>query len=369
MRRHNYKIGGSPPLVEIPPTQLRQPGHWPSPDKYNKAALSAKVVTAMNIKSFLTRDYLLDALENGGRNSRKWLRAEWITDQVLICLGTAIVVVNVIFAVRVEAKAWVITVAAVFLLLTLGVLARTNSLSRAFLRFSNEICRLNDLREPYVLYLRTFDDDRRLARPQPLPFPLNILRSIFWFGYTEEQLFVHALRSVGPVVAAGRPGQQVPHVGAQRIRLGHDWQDEISVLMRQARLVVLALGPGSATMWELHEAMCIVRPDRLILLVPMERKEYDQIRWEFYSYAKSSSHQSCCGGPPAALPYYTGRQTLPSRIQALVHFSPTREPSFRRLQSYSRIYNSLYVVIRRSLFASDGVIGSTRASTATRVED
>ncbi len=304
------------------------------------------------IRSFLSREYILDALEFGeGQSVRKWLRVEYIVGQVLMCISSAGVVINIGIMVYSEVTAERIAYAAVFALLTLGILIRSNSLSRAFIRYSDDISITTDVLEPFILYLRPFDYDRRLARPQPLPFPLNFLRSIFWFGYTEEQLFVYALRSISPVVAVGRPRQQVPHAGAQRVRLGENWQTEVSALMRRARLVVILIGPGEAIMWELTEAMYVLEPERLILIVPMDASEYSAFRSTFRKYASLRNLETGRTRPLPDLPVY-GDATpgLRSRIQGIIHFCSSKwQPIFTRPQRYSRLYNSLYVAVRQSL--------------------
>ena len=54
-----------------------------------------------------------------------------------------------------------------------------------------------------VLYLRSFADDGCAARR--------------YGALTEEEQLAKALAWVGPLLAVGRPGEVLPHVGAQRI--------------------------------------------------------------------------------------------------------------------------------------------------------
>ncbi len=49
-------------------------------------------------------------------------------------------------------------------------------------------------------------------------------------------------------------------------------------MMRGASVVVLVLGHGAGTLWELGEAMRTLAPQRLLLLVTMSRREYDRCR-------------------------------------------------------------------------------------------
>ncbi len=105
-----------------------------------------------------------------------------------------------------------------------------------------------------VLYLRSFADDGRAARR--------------YGALTEEEQLAKALAWVGPFVAVGRPGETLPHVGAQRIYLADDeWQHRVLELMAQARLVVLRTGVTQGFHWEVERALSVLTPDRLLLVV------------------------------------------------------------------------------------------------------
>ncbi|MET0917983.1 MAG: hypothetical protein ABWY07_06105 [Burkholderiales bacterium] len=110
-----------------------------------------------------------------------------------------------------------------------------------------------------VLYLRSFADDGRAARR--------------YGALTEEEQLAKALAWIGPFLAVGRPGETLPHVGAQRIYLADDeWQHRVLELMAQARLVVLRTGSTQGFHWEVEQALSVLTPDRL-LLVADERSE------------------------------------------------------------------------------------------------
>ena len=110
-----------------------------------------------------------------------------------------------------------------------------------------------------VLYLRSFADDGRAARR--------------YGALTEEEQLAKALAWIGPFLAVGRPGETLPHVGAQRIYLADDeWQHRVLELMAQARLVVLRTGSTQGFHWEVEQALSVLTPDRL-LLVADDRSE------------------------------------------------------------------------------------------------
>ncbi|HEX6986302.1 MAG TPA: hypothetical protein VF170_13050, partial [Planctomycetaceae bacterium] len=121
---------------------------------------------------------------------------------------------------------------------------------------------------PPILFLRSFRDDGSFARPNPL---LAAALTIHPLGrlnrrQTHEEKLAAALRHLGPVVAVGRPGEQLPELGAHRMYLDDGrWQSKVTELMDRARLVVLRVGGSAGVQWELREAVRLLSPDRLIL--------------------------------------------------------------------------------------------------------
>jgi hypothetical protein len=120
----------------------------------------------------------------------------------------------------------------------------------------------NDSRAP-VVYLRPFEVDRT-AR-----------------GF--EGLIVGALKDLGPVVAVGRPDEQLPP--ASRIARAYvtddQWQDRVSDLIGRARLVVAQIGTSEGLVWELIQAVHLLRPDQLLVCLGGRRDtnlRYQQFR-------------------------------------------------------------------------------------------
>ncbi|MFI6051179.1 hypothetical protein ACIBCO_13955 [Streptomyces violascens] len=133
----------------------------------------------------------------------------------------------------------------------------------------------------FVLYLRSFEDDRRRAGLEESR--VRGIGSVFSFlyvsGLTEEEQLTRVLAPVAPVVAVGEPGERLPLAGARRFYLPlDDWQDTVSQLMGKARLVVLTAGLTAGVLWEIGEAARQLPPQRLVVLVPMDPGEYDTFR-------------------------------------------------------------------------------------------
>ncbi|MEE1753968.1 hypothetical protein [Streptomyces sp. SP18CS02] len=126
---------------------------------------------------------------------------------------------------------------------------------------------------PPVLYLRSFLDDSVTRR--------STLAGSYAYGYTqytEEQELAQALEHMGPFIAVGEPGEELPQLGASRLYMDEGWQARVIDLMTGARLVVLRLGTTEGLWWEFEQARTRLSPERLLLLVPDGTDEYERFR-------------------------------------------------------------------------------------------
>ncbi|MGQ5640215.1 MULTISPECIES: hypothetical protein [unclassified Streptomyces] len=149
----------------------------------------------------------------------------------------------------------------------------------------------------YVLYLRPFGEDRKLFPLDPEgrigSLPLTLLpRVLGWFSAsvidsdaTWEERVVRIFSRFGTVVAGGNPFDPEPFPGAERFNLPEtDWQPRVTNAIKRARLVLIVAGIDSAagsaagTLWEYTEAVRLLRPSRLVLLVCGGPREYDRFR-------------------------------------------------------------------------------------------
>lgn len=128
----------------------------------------------------------------------------------------------------------------------------------------------DDSRKP-VLYLRGFGDDPDSAVVDGVP---GALASGLLSVHTREEQLIGALGAFGPVIAVGRPGERLPHLGAARFYLpGDDWQTGVLKLMELSQLIVLRLGEGEGLWWEVDQAQATQPPHKLVLLVPGDRPD------------------------------------------------------------------------------------------------
>jgi hypothetical protein len=116
-----------------------------------------------------------------------------------------------------------------------------------------------------VLYLRSFVSDTITSKipedPNPVIPPMLIS--------SEEEKLARALRVVGPGITVGRPGEELPSLGFNRLYVDdHEWQAKVRKLISNASLVVLRIGDTSGLRWELETARELLVPERLVLLVP-----------------------------------------------------------------------------------------------------
>lgn len=157
---------------------------------------------------------------------------------------------------------------------------------------------IDDPRPP-VLYLRSFKDDARVARQTGVAgFTLS----------TEETELAQMVHGLGPLVAIGKPGEPIAWAGAARKYVGDEWKDSVRSLMREARLVILRAGATAGLSWEIAESVKCVRPERLIFLIPLRRRQYEGFRSKVKDFL------------PCRLPEYNGRRNPATTLRAILFF-------------------------------------------------
>jgi hypothetical protein len=203
----------------------------------------------------------------------------------------------------------------------------------------------------YAVYLRTFAQDIELSRPEPTNFLKWFLQGIFTVAPTQEELVVDALTGDGSIVmiAAGRPGEPAPPMGALRFYLpSSGWKPRVRELIEGARYVVLVLGWGEGALWELAEAVRLLRPEQLILVVAMDEPEYEQLLRETANRL------------PVGLPGYAGCREIRSAVHGLVTFSEGWEGTFLPIRAYSPFYNSMRIALTITAVPAFRALGYAR---------
>jgi hypothetical protein len=136
-----------------------------------------------------------------------------------------------------------------------------------------------DPRPPVVL-LRSFADDE---------LEMSGLPELMWSPPTTMSwVAAERLASIGPVVAVGEPGEELPPLGPYRLFLpAGNWQVEVERLISSARAVFLVLGRSRGVLWELERILAREHPGGVTVIVPPAEPGDLEQRWEaFLALAK-----------------------------------------------------------------------------------
>jgi hypothetical protein len=115
---------------------------------------------------------------------------------------------------------------------------------------------LKDARSP-ILYLRAFLEETDAV-------------GAYRDGAKSDETLALALKNVGPLVAVGKPGDNLQPLGAVRLYFDHDeWQENIEALMSLSQLVIIQAGYSSkldqsGLEWEMLTAMKELKPEQLV---------------------------------------------------------------------------------------------------------
>lgn len=200
----------------------------------------------------------------------------------------------------------------------------------------------------FVLYLRPFYSDRvTVQQPSAFGEGLSSLSTFMSAGLqdpqstTLEEGIVQSFRRFGRVAAVGQPGERLPLPGADKLYLPlNDWKPVVSDLIGRARLVVLVAGPGPGTLWEFTEAVRLLPPSRLVLLVLTEPRRslidpppsYEAFREAlpaaFAARGEDLAPPVLPDCPPPARPK---KLTWEPGLHAVVRFSQEGSAEYRRL--------------------------------------
>jgi hypothetical protein len=199
---------------------------------------------------------------------------------------------------------------------------------------------------PPVVYLRSFQDDSVAGKGSlsELLVPslgggllmVAMLAALDRRGgiVSEEEQLAEALQDLGPFVAVGKPGEKLPQLGASRMYLqDSEWRDKVRGLMSRAGLVVLRAGNTDGLWWEVQTAARIVRPEKIIFLLPYKPEQYDLFR------SRAEKYLSC------RLPDYPSgkRNVAAGSIREILYFEPDWRPHLLELKEFDRSTNQFVI--------------------------
>jgi hypothetical protein len=173
---------------------------------------------------------------------------------------------------------------------------------------------------PPVVYLRSFQDDRVTDEGSINHRMVSFLGAL----NSEEEDLAAVLSEIGPCIAVGHPGERLPQVGAARMYLRDaEWRDRVSQLMSSARLVAIRAGHTDGLWWEVATAARMVRPERLIFLIPFNASQYEAFR------AKAGRYLPC--RLPDYRPVHKRLRNLGS-VRGFLYFEPNWKAHYRELK-------------------------------------
>jgi hypothetical protein len=122
-----------------------------------------------------------------------------------------------------------------------------------------------DQRAP-VVYLRSFEDDPIVANDTQALMRHPVLPSSV---KNQEESLASVLNEIGPCVAIGRPGEQLPTLGmARKYIAGDDWHGVVQDLVMRASAVVIRAGFTDGLWWEIETVIKDVKPEHLLFILP-----------------------------------------------------------------------------------------------------
>jgi hypothetical protein len=131
--------------------------------------------------------------------------------------------------------------------------------------------------KPRLLYLRAFRSDPSATKQAFHAFhTVDLLLGL----QSEEEQLAEVLQPFGGLTAIGRPGESLPTPGAARIYTSdEEWKDIVKRQLQAAQLVVIRAAAGENVLWELTQALKILNPQKLlILLLNMKVRDYESFR-------------------------------------------------------------------------------------------
>lgn len=155
----------------------------------------------------------------------------------------------------------------ILLVISVVLFAFFSSLAHRLSKKKKDTLHTSDINDPFVLYLRSFKDDRTTRKTTSLVSDLK----------TEEETLVDVLSDIAPVYAIGDPTDKKMPLGASRVYVDDShWKSTVTELMKRAVVVVLRLGETDSFWWEVETALKTIPVDRLLFIIP-QNKTFDNV--------------------------------------------------------------------------------------------
>ena len=191
----------------------------------------------------------------------------------------------------------------------------------------------NDIKGPFVLYLRSFIADNTTVKRVS---SLSDERS-------EEEVLVNVLSDIAPVYAIGDPNDKMMPLGASRVYVeDRHWKATVVKLAQKAAVLVLRLGETDSFWWEVEMAAQSVPLDKILFVVP-ESKTFNNVA-TLYKILLDN-------GVDIKLVDVSIDKKLTGSISSFLFFSQDGKPVARSVKTprFSRIVLSYENILRNTL--------------------
>lgn len=172
-------------------------------------------------------------------------------------------------------------------------------LAKQFRALTIEEATERDQRAP-ILFLRSFADDDTHVRISPLlmserlPLECPAADPKFWGRLIRfEEVLAGALWGIGPVVAIGAPGEELPQPGALRSYYDDaSWQSKVKALMHRAKLVFVIPSAHKWLRWEIETLAQLGLAAKIIFVLPPGPAATQRERWDTVMSAISANGEA-----------------------------------------------------------------------------
>jgi hypothetical protein len=186
---------------------------------------------------------------------------------------------------------------------------------------------------PPVLLLRSFEDDNRLLSARP---------RLLWFFHaakeasTLEDYVVNCVWKLGPVIAIGKPGENISPLGAARDYVEENqWRDCIRNYLDESAYLISILGLTPGLRWEYEQINARDKQDTLIVVFPP--KPYDQLQRSWEAFQTCFSRAATIDlpfGPNRSVPLlalFRGADTSPLVLRCVISDEIAYDVAFGKL--------------------------------------
>lgn len=207
-----------------------------------------------------------------------------------------------------------------------------------------------DIKEPFVLYLRSFSEDKTTRKQ----VSFNDVRS-------EEEVLVEVLSDIAPVYAIGDPKDKKMPIGASRIYVDDEhWKETVAEMSKKASVVVLRLGKTDSFWWEVEMVLQEISLDKVLFIVP-ESKTFSNVA---VLYKTLLDHNIDIKAPDICID-----QKSSGSISSFLFFDKQGQPITKEVKTprFTRLFLSYENIIRNTLQpfrAKFGLSSTKRTSVA-----